>query len=303
MRLGSDIVKLMSEHIPETFTYYYVAGSTGGVDPSAGQDLLKAYEINPDFDGIDSDVVTLAQSKSDTLLRQKANKKWFSKNTFSQGLLTYAYNVMMSVDENAILFTEHDNDSYPIWMLQDAKNIRRDVTVINIDFLILDSYREKIFNELNLIPINLQSHNITNYGLNWETIVNHILVNYKNNRPLYLAQTLNSNLYKNHKTDLYTSGLTLRHSKKSINLIKKNKVLVENTFLLDYLKIGFTDDISQNSVKSQNLNYLKSFKIVYEDYKKTKQFDKVKALRKYTLYIADNQIEAKTKADIKSKFK
>ena len=50
MKLGSDIVKLMAKHIPNTFTYYYVSGSTGGVNPSAGQDLLKAYEMNPDFD-------------------------------------------------------------------------------------------------------------------------------------------------------------------------------------------------------------------------------------------------------------
>lgn len=134
MRLGDDIVKLMAINIPNTFTYYFVSGSTGGVDPTAGQDLLKAYEMNPNFDGIDSDVVTLAQSLSDTLLRQKVNKKWFSKNNYSIGLLNYAYNVLMSVDKNAVLFTEHDNDSYPIWMLQDAKSIRKDVTVINIDF-------------------------------------------------------------------------------------------------------------------------------------------------------------------------
>ena len=30
LRLGVDIMELMKTHIPDTFTYYFVAGSTGG---------------------------------------------------------------------------------------------------------------------------------------------------------------------------------------------------------------------------------------------------------------------------------
>lgn len=60
LKLGDDIVKLMKQYIPNTFIYYFVAGSTGGVDPNAGPYLLKAYAMNPDFDGINSDMVTYA---------------------------------------------------------------------------------------------------------------------------------------------------------------------------------------------------------------------------------------------------
>ena len=43
LKLGNDIVKLMEMNIPGTFVYHFVKGSTGAVDPSQGNHLLKAY--------------------------------------------------------------------------------------------------------------------------------------------------------------------------------------------------------------------------------------------------------------------
>ncbi|TAL45220.1 MAG: hypothetical protein EPN92_07715 [Chitinophagaceae bacterium] len=293
----------MEKNIPNTFTYYYVAGSTGGVDPLAGKYLLKAYGINPDFEGIQSNVVTYAQSVSDIALRKSVNKEWYKKNELSPGLLAYGYNVLMSLDPNSVLLTQHDNDSYPVWMLQDALGIRTDVLVINIDFLILDSYREKVFKDLSITPIDLRTKSINDYGLNWKTIVHHILTNYKNIRPLFLGLTLFPELYEDFSKKLFVSGLTLKYSDKPLNQVAKNKELFENLFLLDYLKIGFTNDISQSNVNIQNLNYFKSFKIVYDYYKSNKMVDNAKKIRELSLLIAskadDHKLIDKTKSDFK----
>lgn len=92
LKFGADILKLMKENIPGTFTYYYVAGSDGGVDPVNGSYLLKAYEMNPNFEGIHANLITYAVSISDNALRRKVNKEWFARNGLSQGLLSYGYN-------------------------------------------------------------------------------------------------------------------------------------------------------------------------------------------------------------------
>jgi hypothetical protein len=65
-------------------------------------------------------------------------------------LLEYNYNVLMSLDQNAILVTAGDNDTYPIWLLQNARGIRPDVTVINSSLITVPEYRRRLMKEQNI---------------------------------------------------------------------------------------------------------------------------------------------------------
>jgi len=86
----------------------------------------------------------------------------------------YSYNLLQSVAPNAILFTNGDNDTFPLWYLQDVEGVRRDVRIANLSLLNTGWYIDQLKNTTPFgtkeIKMTLSERDIADIGpQRWKT--------------------------------------------------------------------------------------------------------------------------------------
>lgn len=87
--------------------------------------------------------------------------KNYHANDRSKDYLPYNYaaNILDSCEENAILFTSGDNDTFPVWCLQEVYDYRKDVRVVNLSLLNTDWYVLQMKEQYG-VPISLSKEQI-----------------------------------------------------------------------------------------------------------------------------------------------
>jgi hypothetical protein len=264
----AKIIEDMGEAIPGTYVYYLLKfwDSYSVKDVSV---LQKAYELDPDKPDTYYGFISHQEYAGKYKEMKKFCQKLYESKDIAPGLVSYNYNVLASTEEDAILFTNGDNDTYPVWMLQHALGIREDVTVLNLSISRRTerSYLERKLKErgikiyLDAIPDRMDKNFVPEFCKTLAEKYPEI--------PVYFALTVYKNHFEPITDDLYIVGLAYQYSPERIDnlaLLKKN---LENNLRLDYLKYDWYDEsyLAKDLIAHMNLNYIAPMIMLAEHYK------------------------------------
>lgn len=292
------IVDDMGKYVPKSFEYHYLKYFNCGDKTRDLKDMEIAHKMAPERPDPLYELITHYELKGNEDNVTDYYKKLYETKDIAPWLVNYNYNVLMSTKENAILFTNGDNDTYPPRMLQEAKGIRTDVTIINIPMSATESYLERILKKKGIKidrkslmekAVTIGSDKSKSFSISKfaQEVCKYLAENYPD-ISIYFALTVYENHFNPFKGDLYIVGLAYRYSSKRIDniaLIKKN---LENYFRLDYLKYDWYNDLypGMNLMNQMNLNYVPGMMMLAEHFKTSGQDEKARDWKNLATEIA-----------------
>lgn len=286
--LNAFIVK-MQKAIPNTYEYHYLTYYNGEVEGDKYEKMFhhieKAYKLAPKRTEIYPDLVSYHLLKGNELNYNKYCKLWFYSNDMSTNILNFGYNVLASCEDKSVLITNGDNDTYPLFLVQEAQGFKKNVEVLNIYLLQKDGYRNRVFKKLGIKAFTQKEKDFKDNYAFMKAIAKHLENELK--IPLYYASTVNPGLYKESKDKVYVTGLALQYCEKKFDNIAVLKKNVEQNFKLDYLTVNFFDDISKQVVANSNNSYLTGLLTLYGHYSKSGDIAKQNWLGHILKKIAD----------------
>lgn len=271
----NSIVGKMNQAVPGSYESLVVKVWKDGFNEQSYDLLQKAYAMQPDKTEAYNLLQAFAEIKLDKPGRASFSKQLYNSSQISSSLLNYSYNVLMSLEPSAIIITEGESATAPLYVLQDVLNVRSDVTILNLDWLTNSDYRSRKFSETGLAPWQREVSNLDEL----RKTISAELPQKNTSRKFYYALTLAKENVSEIKQSLYVVGLASLHSLANFDNVAVIKHNLEKEFLMDYLLVDFNGSSKSDAGKVFSSNYLLSMILLYETYQKEGSLEKARKLR------------------------
>lgn len=277
-RLGA-IVNKMGKAIPDTYTYYIIKFHYTH-DAGDCPEMAEAIRMRPDAVEDYPTFVSYLMQSGDEATMKEILTKWYNSGEYSSSLLNYAYNELIGLERDAVIFVHGDTPTFAKLILQYGKGIRPDVTIVNETFWLCNaSYRERIEKKLGL-PSFAELVTDGTYTLNGDSkdvkdvVYRHLINNTR--RPVYFSSLMEMPKF----TDkLYSEGLVIRYSEKPYDNLAMKRRNYEELYLTDYLRESFAPERYPASATPYNFNYIPCFKSLLDYYKRSGNIQRYNELR------------------------
>lgn len=276
-----NLVSDMSKTIPNTFEQHYITYWNGNNKRELYEHLEKAYQMAPNRPETYDDYITYYELERNMGGVKEFCEKMYESNDISANIYAWNYNMLMSTDEDAILLTNGDNDTYPALVLQQTKNVRNDVALINLYMLSDKDYQDKYFAELGIKAFTKQAKDYNSQDAYMVDLCKHIKEN--TSRPIYFAAGVMRPIYNAFKDNLYNVGLAFKWTDDKFDNIAVMRRNYEKRFLTDYMKIELFNDLSASVNNNMNASYLMPLLTLHNHYEESDElqnFDEIESLIK-----------------------
>jgi len=133
----------------------------------------------------------------------------------------YGWNIINFLDPDAILITNGDNDTFPLWYLQEVEGVRKDVDVINLSLIQINWYIEQLKDRG--LPMTFSYDEIAQMHPYWvrdpatgepvlvtlrDIVLNDIIREVGWSRPIYFAVTVED--FMGYYDNLQLEGMVFR---------------------------------------------------------------------------------------------
>ncbi len=273
-------------HIPNTFEGSYIAFLSSPKSNRDYESLLQAYEIDPERPEIFSALIAYYLLLDDPQKVKLYCTKLHRSQIIPEGLFEWNYNALMSVDEEAILITQGENDTYPALILQNVLGIRPKVKVLKLDLLAYHkSYCQKLFFEEDIPPLGREVSFPFTTTDELYVFLQHIVAH--SAKPVYLGVAISKQLRKRTAGELFLTGLAFRNTNEPFDNVSVIKSNYEERFRKDRLHKNLVFDPGQSVVDLMDMNYIPSLVLLHDRYLEESQLGKAENVKSLAFTIAD----------------
>ncbi len=237
----NDAVEFFATNAPNSFEYHYYTYAAGNYNIDLVAHLDSAESIRPN----NTDVQV--QKAAYNIITDNAPKaleyidKLEESGRLTENVVAYGKDVLISSPENGTLITHGFDDSYGTYTAQKKDEVREDVTLVSLDFLQSEAYRDNLKSRGYEIP-------------NREIIDVDYFVEFcrlNQDKSISISMTTPKEYLIPLQEKLYVVGLTFEYHSDTYNNFSRNDELWNNQ-----LEKTIIDDVSSEKSRQLSSNYL-----------------------------------------------